>query len=42
MIEHGWNQGEAIRNLFAQSGFVEIGTEQDLEQRDRVTMGKLM
>lgn len=40
MIEHGWNQGEAVRNLFAQSGFVEISTEQDLGQRDRVTMGQ--
>ena len=42
MIEHGWNQGEATRNLFAQSGFVEISTEQDLAKRDRVTMGLLV
>jgi release factor glutamine methyltransferase len=42
MIEHGWNQAEAVRNLFAQSGFVEISTEQDLGNRDRVTMGRLV
>lgn len=40
LIEHGWNQGEAIRNLFAQSGFKEVTTEQDLAKCDRVTMGQ--
>lgn len=40
-IEHGWEQGEAVRALFAQTGFVEISTARDLEERDRVTLGRL-
>lgn len=40
MIEHGWYQGEAVRALFSEAGFTEIITEQDLGQRDRVTMGR--
>jgi release factor glutamine methyltransferase len=40
LIEHGWNQGAAIRELFAQNGFTNIQTEQDLELRDRVTLGR--
>jgi release factor glutamine methyltransferase len=42
LIEHGWNQAEAIRALFAQAGFEEIATVQDLAQRDRVTLGQLV
>jgi len=41
LIEHGWNQGAAIRQLFSAEGFSEIATEQDLEQRDRVTLGRM-
>jgi release factor glutamine methyltransferase len=41
LIEHGWNQGAAIRQLFSAAGFSEIATEQDLEQRDRVTLGRM-
>jgi release factor glutamine methyltransferase len=41
LIEHGWNQGAAVRRLFSTAGFVDVVTEQDLEQRDRVTLGHL-
>lgn len=41
LIEHGWDQGEAVRALFAQAGFAQVRTERDLEQRDRVTLGCL-
>ncbi len=40
LIEHGWNQASAIREIFAHAGFIDIQTEQDLEDRDRVTMGR--
>ena len=40
LIEHGWNQGAAIREIFAQAAFIDINTEQDLEERDRVTLGR--
>ena len=41
LVEHGWDQGAAIRLLFGRAGFTEIATVQDLEQRDRVTLGQL-
>jgi release factor glutamine methyltransferase len=42
LVEHGWNQGKAIRQLFNAAGFIDVATEQDLEQRDRVTMGRIL
>ena len=40
LMEHGWDQGEAIRALLEGAGFVEVETALDLEQRDRVSMGR--
>ncbi len=40
LIEHGWDQGAAIRALFDAAGFVEVQTAQDVEQRDRITLGR--
>lgn len=40
LLEHGWEQGKAIRELLALAGFVDIATERDLEARDRVTLGR--
>ncbi|MEO8002798.1 MAG: peptide chain release factor N(5)-glutamine methyltransferase [Arenimonas sp.] len=40
MIEHGFDQGEKIRALFSEAGFSDVETVQDLEQRDRVTLGQ--
>lgn len=41
LLEHGHDQGEAVRALLAGAGFVEIETAQDLEGRDRVGLGRL-
>jgi release factor glutamine methyltransferase len=41
LLEHGWNQGDAVRALLRDAGFVEIATERDLEGRDRVSLGRL-
>jgi release factor glutamine methyltransferase len=41
MFEHGWNQGDAVRDLLAAEGYAEVFTGQDLEQRDRVSGGRL-
>ena len=41
LLEHGWDQGAAIRALMTAAGFVDVATEKDLEQRDRVTLGRL-
>ncbi|WP_287597999.1 peptide chain release factor N(5)-glutamine methyltransferase [Thermomonas sp.] len=40
LLEHGWDQGEAVRALLAEAGFVDAATERDLEGRDRVTLGR--
>lgn len=41
MLEHGWQQGEAVRELFrAAGGFIDVATERDLENRERVTFGR--
>jgi release factor glutamine methyltransferase len=39
LVEHGWDQGAAVRELFAAAGFIEVETARDLEGRDRVTLG---
>jgi release factor glutamine methyltransferase len=41
LLEHGRDQGEAIRALLEQAGFADVETVRDLEQRDRVTLGRL-
>ncbi|MBB1059591.1 peptide chain release factor N(5)-glutamine methyltransferase [Marilutibacter spongiae] len=40
LVEHGWDQGAAVRGLFEAAGLVEVFTERDLEHRDRVTLGR--
>lgn len=40
LIEHGWEQGAAVRELFSVRGFRAVRTEQDLNERDRVTLGQ--
>lgn len=40
LLEHGWDQGEAVRALLAGAGLVDIETAQDLEGRDRVSLGR--
>lgn len=39
LLEHGLGQGEAVRALLREAGFVDIATECDLENRERVTLG---
>ena len=40
LFEHGWNQGDAARELLRDAGYFEVFTAQDLEQRDRVSGGR--
>lgn len=40
MLEHGYNQGEAVRELMADNGLVAIKTIRDLGGNDRVTIAK--
>ncbi|GEA11446.1 peptide chain release factor N(5)-glutamine methyltransferase [Alteromonas sp. KUL49] len=39
LFEHGFEQGQAVRNLFVQRGFSEVKTVQDYSGLDRVTLG---
>lgn len=39
-FEHGYEQGEALRHLLAGLGYQNVETRKDLENRERVTLGK--
>jgi release factor glutamine methyltransferase len=41
LVEHGHNQGAAVRELFNEAGFVLVETRQDYNQLDRITLGRL-
>lgn len=41
LVEHGWQQGEAVRALFDAAGFSSIQTRRDLERRERASGGCL-
>lgn len=40
LVEHGLEQGEAVRALFTGAGLEAVQTGRDLENRDRVTLGR--
>jgi release factor glutamine methyltransferase len=40
MVEHGYNQAQAVANLMAENGLVDVATIQDLGSNDRVTIAK--
>ena len=42
LFEHGWEQGAAVRALLESAGFVAVTTHRDLEDRDRVTLGRFI
>ncbi len=39
LLEHGYNQGAAVRQLMREGGFSKVATHRDLASLDRVTMG---
>lgn len=40
MLEHGYNQAKAVRELMANTGLVDIETLKDIGGNDRVTLGR--
>lgn len=40
MVEHGYDQGDAVRALFSAAGLAEVETLPDLAGLDRVTLGR--
>ncbi|NHI01239.1 peptide chain release factor N(5)-glutamine methyltransferase [Oceanimonas sp. MB9] len=41
LVEHGWQQGEAVRHIFIDNGFEKVTTLRDYGGQDRVTLGCL-
>ena len=41
LVEHGCEQGDGVRALFAEAGFSGIKTRRDYNQLDRITLGQL-
>ena len=40
LLEHGWRQGEAVRDALRAAEFDAVDTHLDLEARERVTIGR--
>ncbi|MGB0360112.1 MAG: peptide chain release factor N(5)-glutamine methyltransferase, partial [Endozoicomonas sp.] len=40
LLEHGYNQGDAVRLILANAGYSNVRTKQDLSGHDRVTLAK--
>ena len=40
LLEHGWDQGPAVRALLDAAGLEQVQTVVDLEGRDRVSLGR--
>ncbi|MEE1913214.1 peptide chain release factor N(5)-glutamine methyltransferase [Aeromonas caviae] len=41
LLEHGWDQGEAVRQLLLQQGYLQVETVRDYGDNERVTLGRL-
>jgi release factor glutamine methyltransferase len=41
LVEHGFDQGDAVRRLFRESGFGDVETARDAGDRERVTLGRV-
>lgn len=41
LLEHGWQQGEAVRALFSEKGYVQVETCRDYGDNERLTLGRL-
>jgi release factor glutamine methyltransferase len=40
LLEHGYDQGEAVRALFAARGFTAVDSRRDLGGNERITLGR--
>jgi len=40
MLEHGYDQGEQVKQILQDNGFEQVSTRQDLAGLDRVTLGR--
>jgi len=42
MVEHGYQQGSDVRNLFLEQGYSHVETNEDLSGNERITMGQFL
>lgn len=42
LVEHGYNQGQQVRQLFIENGFTSVSTIKDYGNNDRVSIGQLI
>lgn len=40
LLEHGWQQGELVRNLFIRHGWRQVATCRDYGDNERLTLGQ--
>lgn len=40
LLEHGWDQAEAVRELLCEAGFAEVESRRDLGGHERITLGQ--
>jgi release factor glutamine methyltransferase len=40
LLEHGHDQGSAVRHILSCDGYTDVETLRDMEDRDRVTLGR--
>lgn len=40
LVEHGYDQGDAVRDLFELAGYQQVKTQQDYGHNDRITLGQ--
>lgn len=41
LLEHGYDQAPAVRELLAASGFIEVASRVDLGGHERISLGRL-
>ncbi|GAB2506674.1 peptide chain release factor N(5)-glutamine methyltransferase [Microbulbifer agarilyticus] len=41
LVEHGWEQGKAVRNIFSEYGYKDVETRLDYAGRERITLGHI-
>jgi len=42
MVEHGYQQGSDVRNLFLEQGYSHVETKEDFSGNERITMGQFL
>lgn len=41
LLEHGWQQGQAVRDVFTRAGYRAVETCRDYGGNERITLGRI-